>query len=824
MPEYLSPGVYVEEVDTGPKPIEGVSTSTSGMVGVTEWGPEGIPTLVTGFAEFRRLFGGYLDDDVYKDAKQSAWYLPHAVEGFFQNGGKRVYIVRVLPTDAETACVYLADLASTPTVTTTLDAAAAAGTQSLTVTSDAGITEGMLLKLDDGQFTEYVVAAADADGSNTVQLETPLYRDHLEGVAVEDRTALLKIQAIDRGTWGDSLRVTPDDDESILETTLAADAAQDDLSVTLKSTQGAETGTILDFYIQKTIKERKINLTAQVGDDIAAGAIVRIQGSTWETTLCKDAATADTAIYLENADSIKKDDVLDIIFTDSGTTTTVNATVESVAVTLSEALGMDIAADTVAYVRDSRVETSVTADAAAADTTVKLENGVGAGPGAMLLFRLFQTKVEAVSGKVITIKDALPMNVSLGLRVRSREFKLRVDCIQTNPATGMARTIGSETHRQLSLDPRHSRYAITIIGPIPDGTIPLRADGRTDGEGQLIRVEDPITDEDDQKEVRLPELVLHNGPVGLWLTGGDDKINTLTDQDYVGQDNVDPKQRTGLAALKNIEEVSIVAMPGRTSQKAQEALIDHCELLRYRFAVIDSRKGDGMAEVQEQRGLYDTKYAGLYYPWLSIEDPFPQNPQAPGQVLLPPSGHMMGIYARSDIERGVHKAPANEVIRGISDLEVKLMKEHQDILNPRNINVLRNFRENNRGLRVWGARTISSDPDWKYINVRRLFIFIEHSIDRGTQWVVFEPNSEPLWERVRRVITSFLTNVWRDGALMGKTKEEAFFVKCDRTTMTQDDIDNGRLIVQIGIAPVKPAEFVIFRIGQWVGGSSVEEG
>jgi uncharacterized protein len=275
----------------------------------------------------------------------------------------------------------------------------------------------------------------------------------------------------------------------------------------------------------------------------------------------------------------------------------------------------------------------------------------------------------------------------------------------------------------------------------------------------------------------------------------------------------------GLQALKNIDEISMVAIPGRTSQPIQEAVINHCELMRYRFAVIDSQKKDGMAQVQVHRSNYDTKYGALYYPWLAIPDPFPDNPRVTGNVLIPPSGHMMGIYARSDIERGVYKAPANEVIRGIADLEVKLMKEHQDILNPRNINVLRNFRENNRGLRVWGARTLSSDPDWKYINVRRLFIFIEKSIDRGTQWVVFEPNDEQLWARVKRVISAFLTQVWRDGALMGLKPEQAFFVKCDRTTMTQNDIDNGRLIVLIGIAPVKPAEFVIFRIGQWTGGA-----
>jgi phage tail sheath protein FI len=173
-----------------------------------------------------------------------------------------------------------------------------------------------------------------------------------------------------------------------------------------------------------------------------------------------------------------------------------------------------------------------------------------------------------------------------------------------------------------------------------------------------------------------------------------------------------------------------------------------------------------------------------------------------------------GIYARTDVQRGVHKAPANEVVMGVRDLQVRLTKGEQDILNPKHINCLRDFRDMNRGLRVWGARTLSSDPEWKYVNVRRLFLFVEKSIEMGTQWAVFEPNGEQLWATIYRSLTNFLTTVWRSGALEGTKPEEAFFVKVDRTTMTQDDIDNGRLIIIIGIAPVKPAEFVIFRISQ----------
>ena len=242
--------------------------------------------------------------------------------------------------------------------------------------------------------------------------------------------------------------------------------------------------------------------------------------------------------------------------------------------------------------------------------------------------------------------------------------------------------------------------------------------------------------------------------------------------------------------------------------------------MRYRFAVLDGRQppNDSLADVRAQRQQFDTKYAALYHPWLLTANPFPKTPAAVGQPYqVPPTGHVLGVYARTDVERGVHKAPANEVVRGINGVQRMLSKGEQDILNPSpvNINVIRDFRPNNRGIRIWGGRVITSDTDWKYVNVRRLLIFIEHSLDRGLQWVVFEPNAEPLWARVRRAIASFLRVVWRNGALEGTKVEEAFFVKCDRTTMTQADIDNGRLICVIGVAPVKPAEFVIIQIGLW---------
>ncbi|WP_318258795.1 phage tail sheath family protein [Geobacter anodireducens] len=261
-----------------------------------------------------------------------------------------------------------------------------------------------------------------------------------------------------------------------------------------------------------------------------------------------------------------------------------------------------------------------------------------------------------------------------------------------------------------------------------------------------------------------------------------------------------------------MDDISLVYAPNAQGVAGLPgSLITHCENLKDRFAIIDAAQGSTVSNLSP-RDTNETKYGAFYYPWLKVIDP-----EAGVQRLVPPGGHVAGIYARSDTERGVHKAPANEKVNGAVDLEFPITKGEQDVLNPRGVNVIRAFP--GRGIRVWGARTLSSDPLWKYVNVRRLFIFLEESIDEGTQWVVFEPNDIPLWARVRQTIVQFLTGVWRTGALAGATPEEAFFVKCDRTTMTQDDIDNGRLICVIGVAPVKPAEFVIFRIAQWTAGA-----
>jgi hypothetical protein len=441
---------------------------------------------------------------------------------------------------------------------------------------------------------------------------------------------------------------------------------------------------------------------------------------------------------------------------------------------------------------------------------------------------------------VLTPAQVAAVNaVSRAFTVRSREFSLTVRLLAApDPSVpGSGDTIlDLEAFRNLSMDPRHSRYVQTIVGDIAGA--PRLSDHRPDGESWYVRVHDVAQDLPAGPPAAPPfRLTVLNsirfGPEPLTdllsdgreqparhpLGGGNDAINTIDDNAYIGLDNANPENRTGLFSLRNIEDISIVAVPGRTSPQMQNAVINHCEIARYRFAVLDAHRPprDSIADVINQRQQYDTKYAAIYHPWLLIPPPFPASGSVPDEYPIPPSGHVVGIYARTDIERGVHKAPANEVVRGVVGLQRLLNKGEHDILNPYpvNLNVIRDFRSNSRGIRVYGGRVITSDPDWKYVNVRRLLIFIEASINRGLQWVVFEPNAEPLWARVRRSISNFLTLVWRNGALEGTKVEEAYFVKCDRTTMTQTDIDSGRLICIVGVAPVKPAEFVIVRIGLW---------
>jgi phage tail sheath protein FI len=318
--------------------------------------------------------------------------------------------------------------------------------------------------------------------------------------------------------------------------------------------------------------------------------------------------------------------------------------------------------------------------------------------------------------------------------------------------------------------------------------------------------------------------VAPRGTVAL-AGGGAPAPSQVNAVDFVG----DPASRTGIGALEACEEVTMVCVPDAMTalengwldmeglKAVQLAQISHCELMGDRMAILDPPPGLDAQSIKDWRmnvAGYDSKFATLYWPWIKTLDP------ATGKNnFMPPSGAIAGIWGRNDDTRGVHKAPANEVVRGAIDIEVNITRAEHDFLNPVGIDVIRSFP--GKGIRVWGARTLSSDPLWRYVNVRRFFNYLEKSILNGTDWVVFEPNDYMLWGKISRAISSFLVMEWRKGALFGRSSSDSYFVKCDDETNPAEGIDAGQVVCEIGVAPVKPAEFVIFRLSQFSGGVSL---
>jgi phage tail sheath protein FI len=290
----------------------------------------------------------------------------------------------------------------------------------------------------------------------------------------------------------------------------------------------------------------------------------------------------------------------------------------------------------------------------------------------------------------------------------------------------------------------------------------------------------------------------------------------------------DVAARRGMGGLSAVDEVTMVLMPDAWALQSngddvairdlQGKMIAHCENMGDRMAILDAPPDLLPQEILEWRmntAGYDSKMAALYYPWIEVMDPISKRP-----MMCPPSGHVAGVWCRVDGTRGVHKAPANEVVLGCNGLGMQVTQAEQGSMNKVGINCIRSFP--GRGIRIWGARTLSSDPEWRYINVRRLFNYIAESIIEGTQWSVFEPNDQRLWSKLRISATNFLSRTWRDGALFGATPAEAFYVKCDAETNPPEVVEAGQVIVEIGVSPVKPAEFVIFKLSQWSGGGGAE--
>lgn len=363
-----------------------------------------------------------------------------------------------------------------------------------------------------------------------------------------------------------------------------------------------------------------------------------------------------------------------------------------------------------------------------------------------------------------------------------------------------------ESHDDLSLDPDSERYVERVVNSASD----------------LITVTVPTGSGLPAAE-RLPATGTHRFPAPEGGPGGG--APAVVDRRAVEGSE---RARTGIRGLVIADEVTMIAVPDLVTaarrngeldlevfKGIQAKLIEHCEAAGNRMAILDAPPGEPVQSVKdwrENQAMYDSQYAALYYPWIEVDNPLPVGGAT---VAVPPCGHVAGVWARTDQQRGVWKAPANEIVRGARNVVTKVTKGEQGLLNPTGVNCIRAF--GTRGIRIWGARTLSSDASWRYVNVRRLFNFLKESIDRGTQWVVFEPNGHDLWQRVIRTLRAFLYGLWEQGALAGATPDEAFFIKCDEEINPPSQVEQGLLRVQVGVAPSRPAEFVVIEISQWQG-------
>lgn len=735
MPEYLSPGVYVEEIDAGPQPIAAVATSTGGVVGVTRRGPA-TPTLVTSYGAFVRMYGGpiAIPDETTQSgwaARGRYWNAAESVKAFFDEGGARLFFQRVQPSGSATAgrnfngglfALLTADVNPTSRTLTLSHVVTVAANSSLDLIS---AVDGSVLGTSTVASVDYATRTVTLAANAGVSARSG--RDVVRIMAVDTGRNTLRVDAASVGSWGNDVAVRLLPNTGARLTLGAAAGSQVETATTASAVAGGTAITVSP-------------VTGSLAATTPPGFAVRINGRQ---------RVAVTGVAAAGA---------------------------NISLTLGAPLSTDVASgSSVQILRNSVAGANVTVSGASRlypGAIVQLEGLAGAEV----------RRVVSVAGSDVTLSSnpTAAYREGDGLTVLEADLSVRY------------RPVGGD-----EVVERFAGMRLTRDGH-PESLL-----RRVNANSRLVRV----TAGADYDGTDLQSFPAVTTAPWAALENGDDQLSGLSLADFIGE-NLGPGARTGIQALEDIDEVAIALVPGIWHEDVQNALITHCATMADRFAIIDPPPGLTVQDVQAFRSPIDTRFAAMYYPWVRARDPRPSG----DELLMAPSGFMAGIYARVDVSRGVFKAPANEVIRSIRGFEVAITKREQDILNPQNINVLRFFP--GRGNRVWGARVLTSEPAWRYVPVRRLFLMIEESIDEATQWVVFEPNDEPLWARVRQSVARFLFMQWRLGALQGATADEAFFVACDHSTMSQAEIDAGQLICEIGIAPVKPAEFVIFRIQQ----------
>lgn len=712
---YFAPGVYIEEVDKGAKPIQGVPTSVTAFIGFTQRAEKvnddeittrsilGEPTLVTSWNQYERYFGSYHEDA----------YLPYSVRGFFDNGGARCYVISVRALDphkAQKVIMAQGEKKALPSLLVIAKNGGLAGND-IEVTVDNASGSG---PRDPRDLSKLLKLSVKVDGQST-----PLKNTVQKAIAKDMASdAMRKDLADNEKKWANPDLAARKQELEAQEKALKAEE------------QKWQEAKIKWETLEKEVNERKINLDAT--------------GADWDREKLKWTSSEMSLDDFRN------------------------------------------------QFRAPKKEWEKLREAWLAKQTQLAAAKKEANEGKVDVTRLkadWQASWEAESEDWAFALDDLPFwgeNNRKHMRALANEQSEHVQVWRLNKQGEAA---------QLLPD----RGAFTLEG------------GALQFDHQFLQDKN-LLDETDITAARN-----HADTEALLF----DKKSTEL---YRG----DEAKRKGIDGLFAIDDINLVCAPDLMKaydtmddksmadtivKGVQSAILTFCANAHYPFAILDAppkRDVQGIAEWRMNLPGGDTMHGALYYPWIKIADPF----NAGRQLEIPPCGHIAGIYARSDNERGVHKAPANELVNGALDLQLNVTKREQELLNPIGINCIRAFP--GRGIRVWGARTLAmTDPSWRYINVRRLFSYVEASVERSTQWIVFEPNDHMLWAKVRRDITAFLRTVWLSGALFGTTPEQSFYVKCDADTNPPELRDLGQMVCEIGLAPVKPAEFVIFRFSQW---------
>ncbi|HTV73857.1 MAG TPA: fibronectin type III domain-containing protein [Candidatus Acidoferrales bacterium] len=989
MPEYLAPGVYIEEVDAGPVPIQGVATSTGGIIGLCQRGPINTPTLITSLGAFTSTFGGTLPYNVAPLLNANVNNVAYGVQGFFNNGGTMLYVVRVAP---------IAPLVTvTPTYFTEQYALQNASNVNLIVqASDAGSwanpqfgvlygryqqTDGLSITFAPAANMPYSIQPGSTTSTVNLRSTVGLY---VGAVVAWSPSAGTYQYGVVSGLTGTTITLagvpfasapSSPGTLALVEFSLtvnylqAGNTAQSETwsNLNLNASTQNYVGTIVGALNSSTGASNLIRAglsgTLDFGTNAAyvvapgtAPGVPPAQSGVTSSPLSITGLTDGTEYYFTvaavNASGVGTESAEVSATPQTATTapaapTGVTATAGDTSVTLSWTAATSAASYNVYQgtshggegatpVQSGIIATSATitgltngttyyftiaavntigagAQSAEVSATPELPavpavpTGVAATPGSAQVTLTWMASAGATSYDVYqgttpggegaspvqsgiagtsTVVDALANGTEYyftvtavnagGASAASSEVNATPTAPTTAPAApaGVTTTPGS-TQVTLSWTPLAGASSYNIyqgLTPGGESTTPVATGitatsytvtGLTNGVTYYFTVAGVNTigagTPSSEVSAAPASVPVPAAPSGLtasaadgivilsWTpvsgatsydvyigTLGDDALSTLPQAQYnalfndPSLDTDDPATRGGIYAFQNIRGMMMISMPGNTDPEVQADLLALCQNDGYKFALLDPAPTTDVtdwhqfdastSDIITQRGNYDSEYGALYYPWICIEDPTPPNPNNVGTVNLSPSPFQMGITARVDINRGVYKAPANEIVQTAIAFSHPIDQGTQDVLNPLGINCYRDFSAENYGLRIWGARTVSSNGQWKYINIRRLFQYIEASIQYGTEWVVFEPNNAVTWARVRQSVSDFLTDTWRSGALMGSKPSEAFYVICDvPDTMSISDVQNGRLICEIGIAPTYPAEFVIFQISQWTG-------